>query len=131
MFEMLNQQIPPDKALLSFEAHIIDQKPGVKEASYRPEVAWYLDRDIVVARTLAEIEQQTKTGKYPYYLMPMAHYDQKTAAYLAKLSQQLRQRYNFRYVHGNPGQLTKDNKFLKRSMVDHLIFDLQSKTSNK
>jgi len=127
MFEILNRKIPPDKALLSFEPHIIDQKPGVKEASYRPEIAWYLDREIVPAHTLAEIEKQAKTGRFRYYLMPMATRNPKAGPYLAQLSRQLRQRYNFEYVRGNPGRLTEDGKFLEASMADHLVFDLQSK----
>jgi len=37
MFKMLNRRIPPDKALLSFEPYIIDQKPGVKQLRSRPK----------------------------------------------------------------------------------------------
>lgn len=124
MFEMLNSRITPDKALLSFEPHIIDQKPGVKQASYRPEIAWYLDRDIVVARTLAEIEQQAKTGKFPYYLIPQAKQ-------LRPLISRLTQRYTYQYVPGSAGERTKDDRFLKVGMMPYMIFDLHSKVTER
>jgi hypothetical protein len=69
MFEMLKKKIPPDKALLSFESFIVNQHKA-KGAFYRPEIAWHLDRDIVVARKLEDIQQKAKTGKYPFYLIP-------------------------------------------------------------
>jgi len=56
MFKMLNQKIPPDKYLLSFEDFIVDQHKA-KQASYRPEIAWYLDRDIVPAKSFAEVQK--------------------------------------------------------------------------
>ncbi len=91
MFEYLNKKIPPDKALLSLEPLTIDQFPGVKAASYRPEIAWYLDREIVcndnfieikppnsavinIPKFLADIDQKAKTGKYPFYLIPGVYY---------------------------------------------------------
>lgn len=70
MFKYLNSKIPPDKALLSLEPFTVDQFPGVKAASYRPEIAWYLDREIEQADTIEEITEKAKTGKYPYYLIP-------------------------------------------------------------
>jgi hypothetical protein len=69
MFEMLKKKIPPDKALLSFESFIVAQHKA-KGAFYRPEIAWHLDRDIVVAYRLADIREKAKTGKYPFYLVP-------------------------------------------------------------
>jgi len=120
MFQTLNTKIPPDKALLSFEPHIIDQKPGIKQASYRPEVAWYLDRDVVVARTLEDIEQKAKTGKYPYYLIPRVDA-------LTPLINQLAQRYKYDYVPGKQAKRTKDGKFLEIGMYSYMIFDLTSK----
>ena len=68
MFQMLNKKIPPDKALLSLEPHTVDQHKS-KQASYRPEIAWYLDRDVVIATTIDDVVQQAKTDKYPYYLV--------------------------------------------------------------
>jgi hypothetical protein len=80
MFEMLQKKIPPDKALLSWETFKVNQHKS-KGSHYRPEIAWYLDREIVqagivknnklmVAETLKEIKSFAETGKYPYYLVP-------------------------------------------------------------
>jgi len=79
MFEMLKNKIPPDKALLSSESFIVHQHKA-KGAFYRPEIAWHLDREIVVARTPAEIQQKAGTGRYLYYLIPRdAPWSQKAA----------------------------------------------------
>jgi len=118
MFKMLNQKIQPDKALLSFEALIVDQYKA-KQASYRPEIAWYLDRDIVPAKSFAEVQKHVLTGRYPYYLIPAVDG-------LAPLINQLQKRYKFQYVRGAPGERTKDNKFLKAGMLPYMIFDLNS-----
>lgn len=132
MFEMLKQNIPPDKALLSFEDFVVDQKHGVKAASYRPEIAWYLDRDIEVAQSLKDIEQKAKSGRFPYYLMPETYSDKRVAAHLANLSRELRQRYRIiTYIPYVPGERTKDGKFLRAGMMPYMIFDLQSKLSSK
>ena len=117
MFHMLKEKIPPDQALLSFEDFIVDQHPA-KGAFYRPEVAWYLDREIVQARSIPEIQNYAKTGKYPYYLAPAVNE-------LAPLINQLQKLYKFQYVHGDPGQ-TKEGKFYRASMPSYMIFDLNS-----
>lgn len=129
MFKMLNQSIPPDKALLSYENFIVNQHKS-KGAFYRPEIAWYLDREIVQTRTLTQIQQQAKTGRFPYYLMPTTHYNKQEAARLAKLGNELRQRYKMTYVPGEPGERTKDGKFIKAGMNPYMIFDLKTKASN-
>jgi len=118
MFKMLHKKIPPDKALLSFEAFIVNQSRA-KGAFYRPEIAWYLDRDIVQARSLAEIQKYAKTGRYPYYLVPAVDK-------LAPLISQLRKRYKFQYVPGDPGE-RKNGKFYRAGMMNYMIFDLRSK----
>jgi hypothetical protein len=124
MFQMLNRKIPPDKALLSFEPHIIDQKPGIKQASYRPEVAWYLDREIVQATTFEEIQKHAATGKYPYYLVP-------NVAELQPLIKQLQNQYRLEaYIAGNPGE-TKNGKFYRAGMMPYMIFDISSKTASR
>jgi len=69
MFEMLQKKIPPDKALLSWEPFTVHQHKA-KGEHYRPEIAWHLDREIVQARTLTEIQSLAGTEKYPYYLVP-------------------------------------------------------------
>ena len=130
MFKMLNQKIPPDKALLSFEPFIVHQHKA-KGAFYRPEIAWYLDRDIVpvriikdgrimVVETMKEIQQKAETGKYPYYLVP-------TVDSLSPLISQLRKNYTFEYIQGEPGE-TKNGKFYRGGMMPYLLFDLRSKS---
>jgi 4-amino-4-deoxy-L-arabinose transferase-like glycosyltransferase len=118
MFKDLNKMIPPDKALLSYEDFMVNQHP-VKGPHYRPEIAWYLDREIVVARTMEEITEKAATGRYPYYLIPQAEQ-------LMPLIRQLNQRYKYRYVPGQEGEITKDGKFLKAGMMSYFIFDLSS-----
>jgi len=130
MFKKLNAVIPADKRLLSFEDFIVNQHKS-KGGFIRPEIAWYLDREIDTARTLQEIQEKAKTGNYPYYLMPMAYYDQQTAKYLNQLSVQLRQIYKFEYVSGVAGVRTKDGKFLKAGMNPYMIFDLTSARTAK
>ncbi len=106
MFERLGKMIPPDKALLSFDAFIIDQFPGIKEASYRPEVAWYIDREIVPAQKLEDIEKYAKTGKFPYYLIPITGTSQQETAYIDKLIPQLEQKYKGSYIYyGQQGEM--------------------------
>jgi hypothetical protein len=108
MFDSLREGIPPDQALLSFESYAFDQKPGVKQGSYRPEVAWHLDRDIVVARLLPDIESQANTGEFPYYLMPATHHKDDVNQYLAWLTLELQGRYAHESVRGNPDQWVFD-----------------------
>jgi hypothetical protein len=121
LFKMLNERIPPDKMLLSFETLRVEQH-SAKGAHYRPEVAWYLDREIVQATTLSETQQRAETGRFPYYLMTTTYYNNETSTYLAKLSQELQQRYKVEaYFPGDPGG--PDNA----PMLPYLIFDLQRK----
>ena len=118
MFENLQKNIPPDKALLSFEPFTVNQN-SAKGVFYRPEIAWYLDRDIVQATTFAEIQNYAKTNRYPYYLIPVV--DQ-----LKPLLAQLQQQYKFEYVQGDPGE-EKYGKFYRAGTMNYMIFDLHSK----
>jgi hypothetical protein len=129
MFKDLNKKIPPDKALLSFEHFIVNQH-SVKGPHYRPEYAWYLDREIVpakvvrggrinVAETVKNIRQKARTGRYPYYLIPLANESVPVINLLVK-------QYKFERIQGHPGEVTKDNKFFKRGMPTYIIFDLNS-----
>jgi len=102
---------------LSFESFIVDQHKA-KGAFYRPEIAWHLDREVLVARSFAEIQKYAQTGRYPYYLVP-------TAGQTSPLIAQLRKNYKYQYVPGHPGQ-AKYGKFYKRGMMPHMIFDLTS-----
>lgn len=122
MFERLNEKIPPDKALLSFEDFIVDQHSS-KGAFYRPEIAWYLDREIVPARSLDEIQAYAKTGEYPYYLIPHVNELQPLISQLMKL-------YRYEYVPGAEGEL-KNGQFYRAGMNPYLIFDLNSAPANQ
>ncbi len=118
LFKMLNEKIPPDKALLSYEPFIVHQHKA-KGAFYRPEIAWYLDRDIVQATSFQQVQEFAKTGRYPYYLVP-AHPN------LAMLISQLKQVHKYEYRAGVTGEQTKDGKFLKAGMMPYFIFNLYS-----
>jgi 4-amino-4-deoxy-L-arabinose transferase-like glycosyltransferase len=125
MFQMLNARIPPDKYLLSFDPFIVAQHPS-KGAFYRPEIAWYLDREITQATKLEEIAKAAKTAKYPFYLMPLSIGDPQADAYLMNLSRELQQLYKFEYIPGQPGEVDKKGRFLKAGMPNYILFDLQN-----
>ncbi|MFA5293182.1 MAG: glycosyltransferase family 39 protein [Phycisphaerae bacterium] len=124
MFQMLNSRIPPDKYLLSFDPFIVNQNES-KGAFYRPEIAWYLDREIIQATRLEEVTEAAKTGKYPFYLMPLSLGDPQTDAYLNNLSKQLGQLYKYEYIPGVSGEMDGRGRFLKAGMSNYLLFDLQ------
>jgi len=156
MFKYLNTIIPPDKSLLSLESHIIDQFPGIKAASYRPEIAWHLDRDIVVAgniiiidsknnvkinipQALADIENKAETGEFTCYLAPMqsAFYNPKLkyktpVTNMAEFLNTLARRYpvvkTYPYVPWKTKKppWLKQENFYQRGMLPHVIFDLNS-----
>jgi len=116
LFTMLNKRIPPDKALLSpifpFEGFIANQHK-TKGAFYRPEVAWYLDREIVQAITFEEIQEKAKTGRFPCYLIP-------DIPQLNPLMNQLQKRYRSERIPADPGGPGKSR------MLPYRIFDLRS-----
>ena len=119
MFEMLNQKIPGDKSLLSYELagrYYVTQHEA-KGGHYRPEIAWYLDRDIEQATSLQEIEAKAATGKFSYYLIP---YQQN----LNPLINSLRKKYQSTFFRGQEGEVDSKGNFLKAGMRDHLIFNL-------
>ncbi len=118
LFKKLNQQIPPDKALLSFEDFIVNQHES-KGSFIRPEIAWYLDRDITPARTIEAIKQFASAGRYSYYLIPAVND-------LSPLINQLKQNYQYEYIPSVSGESTKDGKFLKAGMYPYLIFNLKN-----
>jgi hypothetical protein len=120
MLQKLNSMIPADKNLLSFEDFVVNQHKA-KGAFYRPEVAWYLDREVEVARTLEEIEAKAATGRYPYYLMPVSYYDQQTATYLNNLAGQLSRKYGYEFIPAEPPH----DKWAP--MLPYMIFDLHNK----
>ena len=119
MFKTLNSVIPPDKALLSFEDFIVNQHPS-KGGFYRPEYAYYLDREIVPATSLEQIEQLAQTGRFLYYVIP-------SVPQLNPLINQLQKEYElYSYIAGDAGE-TKNGKFYRAGMTPYLIFDLQNK----
>jgi hypothetical protein len=125
MFQMLNARIPPDKYLLSFDPFIVAQHPS-KGAFYRPEIAWYLDREIIQATKLEEITSAAQTGKYPFYLMPLSVGNPQADAYLINLSKQLQQLYKYEYIAGEPGEIDNKGRFLKAGMPTYILFHLQN-----
>ncbi|MFA5422399.1 MAG: glycosyltransferase family 39 protein [Phycisphaerae bacterium] len=119
MFQQLNSMIRPDKRLLSFEDFIVNQGGEAKIPFIRPEIAWYLDRQITQATSLEEVEKYAETGLYPYYLIP-------NVPQLQPFIQQLQQRYKLEnYIVGDPGELN-DGKFYRAAMMNYLIFNLNS-----
>ena len=107
LFKILNERIPPNEKLLSYEDFIITQHEA-KGSFYRPEIAWYLDREIVKATSAEQVEDATNTGKFSYYLIP-------SHSRFAPIINQLKQRYRYEYILGGLG------------MTPHLIFDLNSR----
>lgn len=150
MYKDLNSMIPPNKALLSFDPFLIDQFPGVKAASYRPEVAWYLDREITEAKKMPDIVKEAETGKYPYYLMPQPceAFNSQTNAYFSQLSAELAKRYKivkqYSYISWQSRKVpwTKfvpwvyelnpnEQQFYRRGMFPQAIFDINSPPAPK
>jgi len=126
MFKKLNTMIPADKKLLSFDPFIVNQHEA-KGAFYRPEVAWYLDRDIVPTQRLDEIEKLATTGEYPYYISQIEHRSSEAVKYLAQLNYQLNQKYNLvMRVPGRKGEVNERGKVVQAWMPTYLIFDLQN-----
>ena len=122
MLKQLNTMIPPDKRLLSFESFIVDQGGEAKIPFIRPEIAWYLDRQITEVRSLADITKYAETGLYPYYLVP-------NVPQLQPLIQQLQQRYKLEsYIPGDPGE-QKNGKFYRAGMMSYMIFNLEKKAN--
>ncbi|HXT01139.1 MAG TPA: hypothetical protein VN915_10720, partial [Elusimicrobiota bacterium] len=114
MFKKLNKAIAPDQALLTYYDYFVQEYPD-KPGLYRPEVAWYLDRPMSVARTLDEVAARAATGFYPFYLVDM---EMAPPALL----QALKARYPFEYVQGNPYVAEPHEIY---PYPDQMIFDLE------
>ncbi len=117
MFKKLNKAIAPDQSLLTYYEYFV-QEYADKAGLYRPEVAWSLDRPMVVARTLEEVEARAATGKFPFYLV---------GARLAPpaLLEQLKARYPSELVQSNPFRADPNEAESRRQFGDQLIFDLR------
>jgi hypothetical protein len=140
MFKDLNSKIPPDKALLSLEPLTVDQFPGVKAASYRPEIAWYLDREIEQADTIEQIAEKAKTGKYPYYLFSADMGEPAARKLFSELLKRYKLDSKYEYIPwltrkvpwtGYAGWIyefnphTRQETFYQRGMLPAFIFDLR------
>jgi tetratricopeptide (TPR) repeat protein len=88
-FRKLNREIPPDGALLS-SVNFVFKDPN-KPSFYRPEVAWNLDRGIVTASTIQEVDELA--GSFPFYL---ADVESVPPAML----EELKRRYSYEVVPG-------------------------------
>jgi len=120
MYSDLNKRLTPDQILLSFEPLVVNQNKA-KGEHYRPEVAWYLNRNIKQVTKFEDIVKLADTGKYPCYIMPAVYYDQQNSIYLKTLSQQLTRLYEFKFiatVANEPG-------------LPYLVFDLTKKIPQK
>jgi len=120
MLQRLNRDIPPDKPLLSFWDFML-QDHAAKGAHYRPQVAWYLDREVVQARSLEEIEAAAKSGRCNRYLIPAVRS-------LAPLIRAMAQRYRLadrtEAVRPVPGIALDPSMPLNRGSVGYFVFDL-------
>ena len=115
LFQTLQQQIPPDKPLVSYQSFLITQHPS-KGPMPRPEVAWYLDRQIVEAQSLQAVEAQARTGA-PIYLIPYIRQ-------LEPLLIQLRHRYQWQYIP--PDQVVPQSS----SALPYMLFFLQKSATS-
>ncbi len=114
MFKKLNREIAPDETLLTYQSYVAVENPN-KLAHLRPEVAWYLDRAMVVATTMEQVEQKAAKGKFPFYLVEV---DLAPPA----LVEQLKARYPSEFVQGQP---YRDKPHVVAGIGDQLIFDLR------
>jgi hypothetical protein len=137
MLTRVREVVPPEQHLLSFLSYEFNQKPGVKAAGLRPEVAWYLDREIDVSHDLDEIDRLARSGKYSYYLAPAAYPRVEVATQLARLLPELRKRYRvvFSYpeIRDEKRQLPwfpREPRYLRPyrdGMLPHQLFDLRER----
>jgi hypothetical protein len=151
MFQRLRQMIPADQALLSFESYMTDQHAS-KGAFYRPEIAFYLDRDIVQPATPEEIfekitametsdpreawhraakflvdriEVKRREGRYPLYLIPGSiPIASDQAVNLGLVIEELKR--NYRLVGTIPAYYPTDP--MQAGSPEYYIFDLSTTT---
>jgi len=120
MLKRIRAGTPPDKALLSFESFVVEEHPA-KGSHYRPQIAWYLDREIVEARSFAEVQAQARTGRFRYYLIPAVRQ-------LGPLLRQLVQKYEIadqvKAVQPVPGLPIDPDMPMNRGMLPYVVLDL-------
>ena len=115
IWKALNRNIPPNEALLSYRSLLIQNNPA-KGSHYRPEVAWYLDRETVPATTLPDIARLASSGRFRYYLVDMS--PQTIGVY-----DELMTKYRYEYFKGHPVQREPE----RVPMNDQLVFDLRTR----
>lgn len=127
MLQQLNAAIAPDKKLLSFYDYQFMQNEA-KGKHYHPVYAWYLDREIVAARSLAQIEAAARTGEFPFYLIPQhlkRQYPIPQQKQFQRLIGQLKQRYKF--TASNKPYIASGSRYAG----PYLIFNLQQRIQNE
>lgn len=94
VWQQLNDWVPADKPLLTFDAvadSLISIESEAKGPVYRAEPAWYIDRRIHEAKYPQQIFRLADSGQYPVYLLPvgmrMHVYDRGLDLYIARLIQ--------------------------------------------
>ena len=119
MFQAIHDRIPADQRLLSFHHYKIQQHES-KGTHYRPEVAWYLDREIDQAVTPQEINAEAATGQYPFYLIQIPPASHPYYKQIVSLIQFLQAHYPVERFEGDP-DMAGDIRYSQ----PHLLFDLQ------
>jgi tetratricopeptide (TPR) repeat protein len=111
----LNREMAPDQTLLTYRNYYIQQFAG-KLVHLRPEVAWYLDRNMEVATSLDDVRQKAATQRYPFYLVDLSRAP-------APFVEQLKAAYSYRFIQGSE---LREKPHLVAGMGDQLIFDLRT-----
>ena len=119
MLQSIHDRIPSDERLLSFNPHRVRQNEA-KGAFYRPEVAWYLNREIDQAATPQQITAAADTGRYPFYLIQVPPRSHPYYQQIMTLIQFLQARYPVERFEGDP-DMAGDIRYSQ----PHLLFDLQ------
>jgi len=111
IFKDLGERIEPDKALLSYHSYLIKNTP-YQAAHYRPEIAWYLDREIRAATTVDQVKSNATSGRFPYYLVPAG----------IPVARILMRDYSYEFFQGHPYQ---EGPPSVTGFPNHILFDLR------
>jgi hypothetical protein len=138
MWKELNQFIPPDKELATFDReldNLVVTQSQAKGPVYRGEPAWYIDRIMVDANTPEQIEALVASKKAPVYLLPYPgslgygkygpDLGRKVFEKHNRIAEYLVKRYPvISQYPGVDGQPDGRGGILKFGMRPYLIFDL-------
>jgi tetratricopeptide (TPR) repeat protein len=119
MFKQLHTEMTPDQTLLTYQSYYMPQFAG-KLVHLRPEVAWYLDRNMEASQSFEDVQQKAATGHYPFYLVDVSQAPQQ-------LVDQLKARYPYRFIQGSSFH---QKPHLVAGISDQLIFELRSSESS-